>query len=201
MKKFLSIICSVLMLISLVHPTYAQEYQEHNVYYDATNISSNWSELDDYIKIHDNQFYLELPQNVRLSSDLYSKVKIHLSKINESIIKFDLQADEKTGRIYFPEQTVSTRAYGKNAVYFHWNYLEIYLDAGMVQNISSTGVAALWGIAGIFTPVLAAHPVITLSIGVIFSLVANAVISSKIKDGIILHLNFLGGGVTYVGKQ
>ncbi len=201
MKKFLSVICSVLMFISFVSPAYAQEHQEHIVYYDTTNISTNWSELDEYIKIHDNQFYLELPQNVRLSSELYSKVTEHLSKINESIIKFDLQTDEKTGRVYLPEQTVSTRAYGKNAVYFHWNYLEIYLDAGMVQNITSTGVTALWGLAGIFTPVLAAHPVITVGIGVIFSLVANAVISSGIKDGIVLHLNFLGGGVTYIGRQ
>lgn len=198
MKKLFNLLCSFIMIVQFILPTYAQE---QNKYYSFDNISSNWNELDPYVKIQNNSFYLDLPDNVELSSELYSAVTNHLSSINEEIKENDLTIDVKTRRVYLPNQTFSTRSYGKNAVYFHWNYLEIYLDAGMVQSITTTGVGALWGLAGIYTPILAAHPVITLSIGAIFSLVANAVASSGIKDGIVLHLNFLGGGVTYIGRQ
>lgn len=48
------------------------------IHYDLTNISQDYSELDEYIVIRDNQCILELPSNITLSSDLKEKINITL---------------------------------------------------------------------------------------------------------------------------
>lgn len=191
--------CTLLIGVANISPVKANTSPEE-ITYTVENISQGMEELDPYVKVENNSFVLRLPQHIHLSLELANMLTNYLNEVNKSILDNNLRINPENGRVYDPT-SINYRSYGKNAVYFHWNYLEIYLDAGMVQNISTTGVGALWGIAGIFTPVLAAHPVITVGVGVILSLIANAVASSTIRDGIVMHLNFFEMKVTYLAKQ
>lgn len=161
-------------------------------YYDINNVSESMEELTPYIKVKNNAYVLDLPNTKTISSNLNKHIQMQLNYINNLIVKNNYVININT-KVAKPRNEIQARSYGKNAVYFHWNYLELYLDAGLVQNITTSGFGALFGAGSFLVPVMAAHPVITLGVGVIFALIVNAISSANIRDGVILHLNFYKG--------
>lgn len=204
MKKILTILCSLMMIMSFSLPTYAMDntYSE-STYYDTSNISENMNELDPYIKVIDNQYVMDLPQNIILSEELNQEVTQQLNSTNKFILENDyIIGDDKVAK-----PRISTRAYGSTYVHPHWNYLEIGLDAGVVSAIVSAGVGS--GVTVLITMVPAVAAWIAsvgaatgnIAIGAIVSFIVSIAAGQVIKDGIIIHYNFFYQRVNYFAWQ
>lgn len=205
MKRFKSIIA--LLRCFLLLTGFTPINSSEKIVYDISNISEQMDELTPYIRVEKNEYVLELPSNIIITPELKQKVDQQLSISNEMIKRNDLVIDlkSKVAKENTPNMYVQPLAYGKNAVYIHWNYLEIYMDAGLVRDITSVGIGVAVGILFTKLPALvafgAANPYLAIGISVIAAQIISSVINSGIRDGLVLHYNFLTFSITYIGRQ
>lgn len=203
-KSLIALLCCFLFLTGFT-PALAERNNDKIVYYNSKTISASMEELDPFIIVKDNQYHLELPKNVKLDSNLQKQVNKQLEISNALVRETDLTINPQTKVAYPSNLGVQPMAYGYNAVYVHWNYLEIYMDAGLVRDITSVSVAVAIGILFVKLPALVAfgvaHPYLAITISAIAAQIISSVINSGIRDGLVLHYNFFTFQVTYVGRQ
>ena len=115
------------------------------IHYDVTTISQDYSELDEYIVIKDNQYILELPSNITLSSNLKEKINTTLQESNNTIVELGLiiNAETKEATHYTMDSNGLTRAYGVSSISISWNSIILKVSAKMLRSIASviTGIA------------------------------------------------------------
>lgn len=177
---------------------------DNSNYYDLTNVSESLEEIDPYIVAQDNRFILTLPDNVTLSVELQQKIETQLDTVNKVIADSNYVIDKNT-KIAHPENEISLRKYGKNAIYIHWNYFEIWMDGGLVNTLVKAGVAgAVVAIAAAFPPLvawIAANPVSGVVLVAVVASILDSLIGYSVNDGVIVHYNFLMFQVTHIEMQ
>lgn len=206
MKKFRKVIFSAIISAMVFGSMNLGSIKasESEIHYDIHNVSESMEELTPYITVENNQFVLKLPENVTVSSELQNKVQEQLNGTNTTINVSNYVIDSKTKTAH-PKNEIQTRKYGKNALYIHWNYLEFWLDAGLLQTLYKAGAAgAITAIVAAFPPIvafIAAHPIAGLTIAAIVSSVVDSAIGFGVKNGLIVHYNFYMLKVTKVKYQ
>lgn len=203
MKKILSLISSFTLIFSLSVPIYAMDVTPQNTHYSSENISDNLEELDPYISVKNNLFVLDLPSNITLSKELENKLIEILGSTNKFIQNNDYVIGiDKVAR---PKNEIITRAYGKNAFYLHWNYFEIWMDAGLTKNLAIAGTAGVLGaLAAAIPPFaawMAANPVISAGLYAFATSLIPNLVGDMATNGIIVHYNWIMQKITYIGLQ
>ena len=199
-KNTLILLSAIILAWTLgLHPVKASDiYVEYNSY----NVSKTYEEFTPYIKVEGNKYILDLPDNITVSDDVLSRINMQLDLMNE-IIENNHYSINKETKIATP--IIMTRAYGKTDVKFHWNYIELYLDRGVTKAIIDSGGAA--GVAYFmakFTPTIKwfkTNPATEVSVAAFASTVVANIIDYNVKDGIIVHYNFIYGTVTKIKRQ
>lgn len=203
MKKLFTYICSLILLLSSALPIYARDTSNKNVYYSSSNISENLNELDPYIQVKDNRYVLTLPSNVILSDELECKVDESLKVANEFIKKNNYEIG--SNKIAHPKNEIIPMVYGRNAFYIHWNYFEIWMDAGLVKNVVNAGVTGVITaiVAAIppFAAWIAANPTLAPAIVAFATTLISNISGDMINNGIIVHYNWIMQKITYIGLQ
>lgn len=136
MKKLLSLLVSIMTVFSLaIMPISAKE--------KVVIESENYEELDRYIEVVNNEYVLNLPDNVYLENDDLANVEKMLTESNNAIRENDLTINPNTKTAIL--SGVQTRAWGKNDIEFHWNFVRVYIDAGNLRIALTVGVGGLGG--------------------------------------------------------
>ncbi len=138
MKKILSFLLSIMMIFSFSSPTHAKE--------KLVISSSNIQKLDPYVKVINNEFVLDLPDNIYLDENDFITTQRMIAEANKIVRENNLtiHPETKTAIIY----GVQTRAWGKNDIEFHWNFARVYIDAGNLRIALTAGVGGLGGALG-----------------------------------------------------
>lgn len=168
--------------------------KENETYYDINSISESYEELEEYIKVQNNQFVLDLSKGIVLSDELNTKIAHQLETTNTIIRESNYIVDVNT-KIARPKNEISSRKYGKNAIYFHWNYVELWMDGGLVNTIAKAGAAgAVVAIAAAFPPLvafLATNPIVGLTTVAVVTSIVDSVVGYTVNQGVVINYNFL----------
>lgn len=170
-------------------PVYAEE---KSVYLD-NNKEKNYNEFDKFIIVQNNKYVLNIVDETVFNQEDLETVKLMVEKANETIVNEDLIINP-SNKIATPR--IATRAYGKNAIEFHWNYARIYLDAGQTKALVNATIAGgSTALGGFFGQIGGA------AAGAIIGAYLSTVIGDNIKNGVWVDYNYFAGRVNNFGWQ
>ena len=189
-KKLLLALSLAILPYNLISiPVYAEE---KSVYLD-NNKEKNYNEFDKFIIVQNNKYVLNIVDETVFNQEDLETVKLMVEKANETIVNEDLIIDP-SNKIATPR--IATRAYGKNAIEFHWNYARIYLDAGQTKALVNATIAGgSTALGGFFGQIGVAAP------GAIIGAYLSTVIGDNIKNGVWVDYNYFAGRVNNFGWQ
>lgn len=189
-KKLLLALSLVILPYNLIStPVYAEE---KSVYLD-NNKEKNYNEFDKFIIVQNNKYVLNIVDETVFNQEDLETVKLMVEKANETIVNEDLIINP-SNKIATPR--IATRAYGKNAIEFHWNYARIYLDAGQTKALVNATIAGgSTALGGFFGQIGGA------AAGAIIGAYLSTVIGDNIKNGVWVDYNYFAGRVNNFGWQ
>lgn len=189
-KKLLLALSLAILPYNLIStPVYAEE---KSVYLD-NNKEKNYNEFDKFIIVQNNKYVLNIVDETVFNQEDLETVKLMVEKANETIINEDLIINP-SNKIATPR--IATRAYGKNAIEFHWNYARIYLDAGQTKALVNATIAGgSTALGGFFGQIGGA------AAGAIIGAYLSTVIGDNIKNGVWVDYNYFAGRVNNFGWQ
>ena len=189
-KKLLLALSLAILPYNLIStPVYAEE---KSVYLD-NNKEKNYNEFDKFIIVQNNKYVLNIVDETVFNQEDLETVKLMVEKANETIVNEDLIINP-SNKIATPR--IATRAYGKNAIEFHWNYARIYLDAGQTKALVNATIAGgSTALGGFFGQVGGA------AAGAIIGAYLSTVIGDNIKNGVWVDYNYFAGRVNNFGWQ
>lgn len=189
-KKLLLALCFAILPCGLIStPVFAQE---KSVYLE-NNTEKTYTEFDEFVIVQNNKYVLNIVDETSFNKEDLETVKLMIQKANETIIKENLIINP-SNKIATPK--IATRAYGKNAIEFHWNYARIYLDAGQTKALVNAAIAggstALGGFLG---------KVGGATAGAIIGGYLSTVVGDNIKNGVWVNYNYFACRVNNFGWQ
>lgn len=189
-KKLLLALSLAIFPYNLIStPVYAEE---KSVYLD-NNKEKNYNEFDKFIIVQNNKYVLNIVDETVFNQEDLETVKLMVEKANETIVNEDLIINP-SNKIATPR--IATRAYGKNAIEFHWNYARIYLDAGQTKALVNATIAGgSTALGGFFGQIGGA------AAGAIIGAYLSTVIGDNIKNGVWVDYNYFAGRVNNFGWQ
>lgn len=189
-KKLLLTLSLAILPYNLISiPVYAEE---KSVYLD-NNKEKNYNEFDKFIIVQNNKYVLNIVDETVFNQEDLETVKLMVEKANETIVNEDLIINP-SNKIATPR--IATRAYGKNAIEFHWNYARIYLDAGQTKALVNATIAGgSTALGGFFGQIGGA------AAGAIIGAYLSTVIGDNIKNGVWVDYNYFAGRVNNFGWQ
>lgn len=189
-KKLLLALSLAILPYNLISiPVYAEE---KSVYLD-NNKEKNYNEFDKFIIVQNNKYVLNIVDETVFNQEDLETVKLMVEKANETIVNEDLIINP-SNKIATPR--TATRAYGKNAIEFHWNYARIYLDAGQTKALVNATIAGgSTALGGFFGQIGGA------AAGAIIGAYLSTVIGDNIKNGVWVDYNYFAGRVNNFGWQ
>lgn len=189
-KKLLLALSLAILPYNLIStPVYAEE---KSVYVD-NNKEKNYNEFDKFIIVQNNKYVLNIVDETVFNQEDLETVKLMVEKANETIVNEDLIINP-SNKIATPR--IATRAYGKNAIEFHWNYARIYLDAGQTKALVNATIAGgSTALGGFFGQIGGA------AAGAIIGAYLSTVIGDNIKNGVWVDYNYFAGRVNNFGWQ
>lgn len=189
-KKLLLALSLAILPYNLIStPAYAEE---KSVYLD-NNKEKNYNEFDKFIIVQNNKYVLNIVDETVFNQEDLETVKLMVEKANETIVNEDLIINP-SNKIATPR--IATRAYGKNAIEFHWNYARIYLDAGQTKALVNATIAGgSTALGGFFGQIGGA------AAGAIIGAYLSTVIGDNIKNGVWVDYNYFAGRVNNFGWQ
>lgn len=189
-KKLLLALSLAILPYNLISiPVYAEE---KSVYLD-NNKEKNYNEFDKFIIVQNNKYVLNIVDETVFNQEDLETVKLMVEKANETIVNEDLIINP-SNKIATPR--ITTRAYGKNAIEFHWNYARIYLDAGQTKALVNATIAGgSTALGGFFGQIGGA------AAGAIIGAYLSTVIGDNIKNGVWVDYNYFAGRVNNFGWQ
>lgn len=188
-KLFLALSLAILPYNLISTPVYAEE---KSVYLD-NNKEKNYNEFDKFIIVQNNKYVLNIVDETVFNQEDLETVKLMVEKANETIVNEDLIINP-SNKIATPR--IATRAYGKNAIEFHWNYARIYLDAGQTKALVNATIAGgSTALGGFFGQIGGA------AAGAIIGAYLSTVIGDNIKNGVWVDYNYFAGRVNNFGWQ
>lgn len=189
-KKLLLALSLAILPYNLISiPVYAEE---KSVYLD-NNKEKNYNEFDKFIIVQNNKYVLNIVDETVFNQEDLETVKLMVEKANETIVNEDLIINP-SNKIATPR--IATRAYGKNAIEFHWNYARIYLDAGQTKDLVNATIAGgSTALGGFFGQIGGA------AAGAIIGAYLSTVIGDNIKNGVWVDYNYFAGRVNNFGWQ
>ena len=189
-KKLLLALSLAILPYNLISiPVYAEE---KSVYLD-NNKEKNYNEFDKFIIVQKNKYVLNIVDETVFNQEDLETVKLMVEKANETIVNEDLIINP-SNKIATPR--IATRAYGKNAIEFHWNYARIYLDAGQTKALVNATIAGgSTALGGFFGQIGGA------AAGAIIGAYLSTVIGDNIKNGVWVDYNYFAGRVNNFGWQ
>lgn len=189
-KKLLLVLSLAILPYNLIStPVYAEE---KSVYLD-NNKEKNYNEFDKFIIVQNNKYVLNIVDETVFNQEDLETVKLMVEKANETIVNEDLIINP-SNKIATPR--IATRAYGKNAIEFHWNYARIYLDAGQTKALVNATIAGgSTALGGFFGQIGGA------AAGAIIGAYLSTVIGDNIKNGVWVDYNYFAGRVNNFGWQ
>lgn len=189
-KKLLLALSLAILPYNLISvPVYAEE---KSVYLD-NNKEKNYNEFDKFIIVQNNKYVLNIVDETVFNQEDLETVKLMVEKANETIVNEDLIINP-SNKIATPR--IATRAYGKNAIEFHWNYARIYLDAGQTKALVNATIAGgSTALGGFFGQIGGA------AAGAIIGAYLSTVIGDNIKNGVWVDYNYFAGRVNNFGWQ
>lgn len=188
-KLLLSLSLAILPYNLISIPVYAEE---KSVYLD-NNKEKNYNEFDKFIIVQNNKYVLNIVDETVFNQEDLETVKLMVEKANETIVNEDLIINP-SNKIATPR--IATRAYGKNAIEFHWNYARIYLDAGQTKALVNATIAGgSTALGGFFGQIGGA------AAGAIIGAYLSTVIGDNIKNGVWVDYNYFAGRVNNFGWQ
>ena len=189
-KKLLLALSLAILPYNLIStPVYAEE---KSVYLD-NNKEKNYNEFDKFIIVQNNKYVLNIVDETVFNQEDLETVKLMVEKANETIVNEDLIINP-SNKIATPR--IATRAYGKNAIEFHWNYARIYLDAGQTKALVNATIAGgSTALGGFFGQIGGA------AAGAIIGAYLSTVIGDNIKNGVWLDYNYFACRVNNFGWQ
>lgn len=189
-KKLLLALSLAILPYNLIStPVYAEE---KSVYLD-NNKEKNYNEFDKFIIVQNNKYVLNIVDETVFNQEDLETVKLMVEKANETIVNEDLIINP-SNKIATPR--IATRAYGKNAIEFHWNYARIYLDAGQTKALVNATIAGgSTALGGFFGQIGGA------AAGTIIGAYLSTVIGDNIKNGVWVDYNYFAGRVNNFGWQ
>lgn len=189
-KKLLLALSFAILPYNLIStPVYAEE---KSVYSD-TNKEKTYNEFDKFIIVQNNKYVLNIVDETVFDQEDLETVKLMVEKANETIVNENLIINP-SNKIATPR--IATRAYGKNAIEFHWNYARIYLDAGQTKALVNATIAGgSTALGGFFGQVGGA------AAGAIIGAYLSTVIGDNIKNGVWVDYNYFAGRVNNFGWQ
>lgn len=164
--------------------------------------------------MENNQYVLSEEVKSVVSKQDYDAAKQMISQTNKSI--------EKTGSVINKETKVATNSftltddgsrikslnksmlsksgkkyhYGVNKVTFHWNYIRVYLNKNLAQDVA---VGTLGGATALIAEYVSGAAA-TFAVGAIGAAITNHV-GNSVKGGVWVDYNFLTRAVTGFGWQ
>lgn len=189
-KKLLLALSLAILPYNLISiPVYAEE---KSVYLD-NNKEKNYNEFDKFIIVQNNKYVLNIVDETVFNQEDLETVKLMVEKANETIVNEDLIINP-SNKIATPR--IATRAYGKNAIEFHWNYARIYLYAGQTKALVNATIAGgSTALGGFFGQIGGA------AAGAIIGAYLSTVIGDNIKNGVWVDYNYFAGRVNNFGWQ
>jgi hypothetical protein len=189
-KKLLLALSLAILPYNLISiPVYAEE---KSVYLD-NNKEKDYNEFDKFIIVQNNKYVLNIVDETVFNQEDLETVKLMVEKANETIVNEDLIINP-SNKIATPR--IATRAYGKNAIEFHWNYARIYLDAGQTKALVNATIAGgSTALGGFFGQIGGA------AAGAIIGAYLSTVIGDNIKNGVWVDYNYFAGRVNNFGWQ
>lgn len=189
-KKLLLALSLAILPYNLISiPVYAEE---KSVYLD-NNKEKNYNEFDKFIIVQNNKYVLNIVDETVFNQEDLETVKLMVEKANETVVNEDLIINP-SNKIATPR--IATRAYGKNAIEFHWNYARIYLDAGQTKALVNATIAGgSTALGGFFGQIGGA------AAGAIIGAYLSTVIGDNIKNGVWVDYNYFAGRVNNFGWQ
>lgn len=189
-KKLLLALSLAILPYNLISiPVYAEE---KSVYLD-NNKEKNYNEFDKFIIVQNNKYVLNIVDETVFNQEDLETVKLMVEKANETVVNENLIINP-SNKIATPR--IATRAYGKNAIEFHWNYARIYLDAGQTKALVNATIAGgSTALGGFFGQIGGA------AAGAIIGAYLSTVIGDNIKNGVWVDYNYFAGRVNNFGWQ
>lgn len=189
-KKLLLALSLAILPYNLIStPVYAEEKS----FYLDNNKEKNYNEFDKFIIVQNNKYVLNIVDETVFNQEDLETVKLMVEKANETIVNEDLIINP-SNKIATPR--IATRAYGKNAIEFHWNYARIYLDAGQTKALVNATIAGgSTALGGFFGQIGGA------AAGAIIGAYLSTVIGDNIKNGVWVDYNYFAGRVNNFGWQ
>lgn len=189
-KKLLLALSLAILPYNLISTSVYAE--EKSVYLD-NNKEKNYNEFDKFIIVQNNKYVLNIVDETVFNQEDLETVKLMVEKANETIVNEDLIINP-SNKIATPR--IATRAYGKNAIEFHWNYARIYLDAGQTKALVNATIAGgSTALGGFFGQIGGA------AAGAIIGAYLSTVIGDNIKNGVWVDYNYFAGRVNNFGWQ
>lgn len=192
-KKLLLALSLAILPYNLISiPVYAEE---KSVYLDNNKEKNynEYNEFDKFIIVQNNKYVLNIVDETVFNQEDLETVKLMVEKANETIVNEDLIINP-SNKIATPR--IATRAYGKNAIEFHWNYARIYLDAGQTKALVNATIAGgSTALGGFFGQIGGA------AAGAIIGAYLSTVIGDNIKNGVWVDYNYFAGRVNNFGWQ
>ena len=168
---------------------------------DEYTSSPELDALTQYVSVVNNQWVLSVPNDAGFSDDLITQAQAQIKSSNAFVTAESLEIDPETMvatkelsiRV---DGSVEERSYGVNGlIKTGWNYQRWAFDAGLVKDLMTGSVAAVFG--GIGWAV--SGPVGAMVVAAIAAIVGNHL--PDIKDGVWVDYNTILKTVTNVGFQ
>lgn len=202
MKKILKCLSvsmlSVMMVLCSMIPASAKE--------QLIITEKNIQELDQFVKVENNQYVLDIPDYVIIDNNLKNNLIIKNKEINKIILEENYLINLET-KIASP--SIQTRAYGVNKISFSWNSIIVRMDAGLVRLLAGLGTGVGVGVA--LPKIAAVFPALAAVLGKkvwagpllegIVGIVTGDLYKGVIKDGLEIHYNFFLLKVTVIRLQ
>lgn len=105
---------------------------------------NNIQELNQFVKVENNQYVLDIPDYVIIDNNLKNDLIIKNKEINKIILEENYLINPET-KVASP--SIRTRAYGVNSISFIWNAVIVKMDAGLVRLLAGLGTGVGVGVA------------------------------------------------------
>ena len=181
------------LLVTFALPINAEE----SLFINEDNIN----ELEQFIEVVENQFVLNIPENVVILDSVKNEVLDQLEENNRLIEENYFYIDPVTK---ISEAQIMTFAYGFNSVKITWNSIIVEIDAGLLKVLANLatglGVGAIAIKLAAVIPALEGHPHLTgLAGSILGEILAGTLYDKVIKDGVEIHTNIITQFYPHIG--
>ena len=176
--------------------TSATVFKNNSLCVSNENVNNDLSCYDEYVKVVDNKYVLELPDNVFLPDDVIAKIQEQINLSNKLIATENLRIDPYSKSAVIIGKC--TNGEGINAVEFNWNYVRVYLSAKNWRILLQAGVGAaeatIMGILNVTS---------TVALGIAGAIwgALSGIIGEYVQDGVWFDLNYFYQYVNNFGWQ